>query len=167
MARPSPIVSPTTVIARLSRTTRRSNEHRGIGCEIKREEDREYRRHRRHEPLRRPCRRQQPKSAAGERQHQALYEQLVHDPQPCAADGQTDRDLLLTRRSERQHHVRQIHARRQQHRRCKSLQDPPGGIQYCVSSCGLVLMSRRSSVPTTSSLVLVVVGIGLFVRRRQ
>ena len=66
----------------------RRNEHRGIGREIEREEDRECRRHRRHEPLRRPCRRQQPRAPPASTVLQALYEQLAHDPQPCAADGQ-------------------------------------------------------------------------------
>ena len=126
-------------------------------------EDRQRRRHRRHEQLRRPRRRQQPERAAGERQHQALHQQLAHDARSRAADGETDRDLLLPRRSERQHHVGEIEARRQQHRRRESLQhrDRHPDLRVVLRAGADAEAAER---PDDQILVLVVVGIGLFVR---
>ena len=81
-------------------------------------------------------------------------QQLPHDPRARAADREPNRDLLLPRRSERQHHVGEVEARREQHARRQSLEQRERRPQLR-SSCGLVLMlnrlSGRTSIPGSCS----------------
>ncbi len=77
-----------------------------------------------HQEIDAPERQRNPRRAAGQRQQQALGQELTDETQRPGAERTARDDLLRTRRRARQEQVRDVRARRREHERDGSEQEP-------------------------------------------
>ena len=105
-------------------TAEREEEHRQVERDLRFVRDRVRRHERRESPAGRRRRAAVPSDAGGEREDQALGQQLPHQPPAARAERRADGHLALARRRPRQQQVRDVRARDQQQQPDRAEQHP-------------------------------------------